>query len=72
VQLQGLLPTPLEVTPILAQQLYKATKGNDAWAFVILDTASDTSTIESKHQQPAPLELTSILEQYEDVFKDHQ
>lgn len=29
VTLQGLITPPLEATPILANQLYKSTKGND-------------------------------------------
>lgn len=38
IKLHGLLPAPLEATPILATKLYNSTKGNDAWAFAIVTT----------------------------------
>jgi len=28
----------IQVTPIIATQLYKGTKGNDTWALVLLDS----------------------------------
>lgn len=38
IKLHGLLPAPLEATPISATKLYNSTKGNDAWAFAIFTT----------------------------------
>lgn len=38
VKIQGVVDSPMQVSPITATQLYKGTKGNDTWAFVIIDS----------------------------------
>jgi len=37
VKLQGINPPPLQLTTISATKVYNSTKGNDVWAFVLVD-----------------------------------
>lgn len=37
IKLQGLLAPPLQLSAIYARKVYNSTKGNDVWAFVLLD-----------------------------------
>jgi len=67
VQLQGLLDTPLHLSAISAQKTYNAAKGNDVWAFMLLDHVpppSLTSTVDTT----LPPEITKLLQSYSYVF----
>jgi hypothetical protein len=69
IVLQGLKHTDQPVQNITAKQVYKSTKGNDIWAFVILNSIS------SDHTPPVTPQLQSddlqlLLTQYADVFND--
>ncbi|WVZ49037.1 LOW QUALITY PROTEIN: hypothetical protein U9M48_000419 [Paspalum notatum var. saurae] len=59
VQLQGLKQSPPQVTAITPEQVFKATHGNDIWAFAIIDS-------------PVPDILQSVLKEYEHVFQEPQ
>jgi hypothetical protein len=37
IKLQGLTDAPMQLSAISATKVYNATKGNDIWAFVLLD-----------------------------------
>ena len=71
MKLQGITPPPLQLTSISATKVYNSTKGNDGWAFVLVDQIpqhqnhSTTSTI-----IPSPIQ--HVLTQYANVFSDPQ
>jgi hypothetical protein len=70
IKLQGLRDQPLHVQSILATKVYNATKGNDVWAFVLLDYVPDhiAQTISDTSQQHTAIQ--NILSTYSDVFTD--
>jgi hypothetical protein len=43
IKLQGLTNQPLELSSISATKVYNSTKGNDVWAFVLLDCIPEPS-----------------------------
>jgi hypothetical protein len=67
VTLQGVLPGPLQATPISVTQLYKYTKGNDTWAFVLVDSISDKTDPPTTNP-----EIQHILDDFAVVFNDPQ
>jgi len=67
VKIQGLLTPPLQATPISATKLYHSAKGNDTWAFAIVDAPSTEVPGLTEPLQPA---IQNILHQYEDVFQE--
>lgn len=72
ITLQGLKLQPIEVSNISAKQIYKATQGNDIWAYVVLDInteqpASNRSTPTANNE-----DIQLLLHQYADVFNDLQ
>jgi hypothetical protein len=67
VVLKGLQSLALEVSSMTAKQVYKCTKGNDVWAFVILDTAIPKELAISE-PQPKEDDLKHLPLQYADVF----
>ena len=66
VTLQGLPEPPLQLSSISATKVYNSTKGNNIWAFVLLDHTP------TKPQQtsPHPDEIQNLLTAYKDVFTD--
>lgn len=57
----------IQVTPIIATQLYKGTKGNDTWALVLLDS------IPPDKQNPTvapPACIQTMLDQHMSIFQD--
>ena len=67
VTIKGLQTPPLQATPISPTQLYKATKGNDTWAFVVLEQTSEPHP-EPTNAEPNNLDLQTILTKYQTVF----
>lgn len=59
-------PTP-EVTAMSAKQVYKSSKGNDIWAFVVLASAH-AAKAPTPNRTQFPEELQLLLAQYADVF----
>ena len=51
IQLHGLQDPPLQLSAISAQKTYNATKGNDVWAFVLLDQAPPPSLSQLNQQR---------------------
>jgi hypothetical protein len=69
VQLQGLHP-PLHLQTMPAKQVYKSSKGNDIWAFVMVDPPKPTNPVQNQHTTTVPQKLQELLDQYDDVFND--
>ncbi|WVZ53353.1 LOW QUALITY PROTEIN: hypothetical protein U9M48_004313 [Paspalum notatum var. saurae] len=59
VHLQGLHPPPLQLTAMTPDQLWKATRGNDIWAFAVVDSPSVSLNT-------AVPTLQTLLSEYED------
>lgn len=72
VKLQGLIDPPLSLTSISAIKVYNATKGNEVWAFVLVDQLHSNIAQEPLEQDRPPPELQSLLHSYKDVFNDPQ
>lgn len=71
VKRQVLLDPPMQLSLISASKVYNATKGNDIWAFVLLDHVLPNATTEPDTTKQTP-ELDQLLQSYEDVFNDPQ
>jgi len=71
VTIQGHQTPPLQATPISPTQLYKATKGNDTWAFVMLQQTSEPNP-DTPSTKLTNLDLQTILTKYHTVFQDPQ
>jgi len=69
VTIQGLQTPPLQATPISPTQLYKAAKGNDTWAFVMLQQTSEPNP-DTPSTKLTNLDLQTILTKYPTVFQD--
>ena len=69
VKLKGIIETPLRLQSISATKVFNSTKGNDIWAFVLLDYVPTTiiSTPSDTSQQS---NILDILLAYSDVFTD--
>ena len=63
VTIKGLQTPPLQATPISPSQLYKATNGNDTWAFVMLEQTSEPHH-EPTSAEPTNPDLQTILTKY--------
>jgi hypothetical protein len=70
VKLQGLLEPPLQATPISATQVYKAARGNDTWAYVILAPTPHPLEASPPDNTTPPPSVQQILDRYKDVFED--
>jgi hypothetical protein len=70
IKLQGLHQPPLGVEPISAHKLYNATKGNNTWAFALVNHASLGSLSPESTKEPIPSEVQTILDQFAQVFQD--
>ncbi|WVZ79446.1 hypothetical protein U9M48_027023 [Paspalum notatum var. saurae] len=64
VHLQGLPPPPLQLTAMTPAQLWKATRGNDIWAFAVVD--SQSISLNTAVLDP----LQTLLSEYEDLFQE--
>ena len=71
VKLQGINPPPLQLTSISATKVYNSTKGNDVWAFVLVDQIPQHQT-QPTNSTILPSSIQQVLTQYEDVFSDPQ
>lgn len=57
------------MSPITATQLYKGTKGNDTWAFVIIDSLPPTQLAPVTSTPPC---IQAVLDEHKQVFQDPQ
>ncbi|WVZ52626.1 hypothetical protein U9M48_003668 [Paspalum notatum var. saurae] len=64
IQLQGLKPVPMHLSAITPEQVWKATQGNDIWAFAVIDCP----LVSVSGDIPAPIQ--SILHKYTEVFQE--
>lgn len=70
VKLQGLQDIPFQLHSISATKVYNYAKGNDVWAFVLVDQL-DNSVPKSLNQQIShPPAINALLQAYVDVFPD--
>jgi hypothetical protein len=53
----------LALQPIEAEQLWKSAKGNDIWAFAVVECISAPS------EQDIPTSTQAIIHQYADIFQ---
>ncbi|WVZ52821.1 hypothetical protein U9M48_003843, partial [Paspalum notatum var. saurae] len=64
IMLKGVPSTPVQLAAITPEQLWKATKGNDIWAFAVVETPPVT------HVSDVPPAVQSLLSQFQDVFQE--
>ena len=67
ILLKGIPSQSPEVSPMSAKQVYKSSKGNDIWAFVVLAKTHATQAL-VHHNDTVPDSLQLLLTQYADVF----
>lgn len=72
VKLQGLQDPPLQLHSILATKVYNSAKGNDVWAYVLVDQLDDSVTTSLHQPSPTPQSIKDLLVAYADVFHDPQ
>lgn len=72
MKLQGLLDQPLQLSSISATKVYNSTKGNDVWAFVLLDYVADKSPTTPEPPTTLSKPVQQLLDIYQDVFTDPQ
>ena len=72
VKLQGIISPPLQAKPISATKLYKDTKGNNSWAFVIVKPTHATLSPPNLPPVEPPPAIQHILDQHSQVFHDPQ
>lgn len=70
VTLKGLQPQPLALNTISAKQVYKSTKGNDIWAYVIVDAPKPAPPPVSKQNKEEAEGIHQSLVQYADLFQE--
>jgi hypothetical protein len=72
VKLKGLTSPPLQVSTISAIKVYISTKGNDIWAFVLVDQVLPPPGTTTKDSKKLPETIQDLLVVYKDVFTDPQ
>jgi len=70
VTLEGLQQSPLTVDSISATQLFKSIKGNNIWAYVMVDSPASTNATKLPPDPPQTEELHDLLLQYANIFQD--
>lgn len=68
VKLQGLQAPALQLSQMSAKKVYNPTRGNDVWAFVLLDYVPDTLSTTSQIASDPPPQIQNLLTTYADVF----
>ncbi|WVZ52496.1 hypothetical protein U9M48_003550 [Paspalum notatum var. saurae] len=64
ILLKGVPSTSVQLAAITPEQLWKATKGNDIWAFAVVEIPPVT------HVSDVPPAVQSLLSQFQDVFQE--
>jgi hypothetical protein len=54
----------LQVQPIEAKQLWKAAKGNDIWAFAVVECVQEAG------EQTIPKSVQEVIDRFPNLFKD--
>jgi len=70
VHLQGLHQSPLSLTAISATKVFNSAKGNDVWAYVLVDQHKDTLSPPNIISSTESDQLKLLLAKYKDVFTD--
>jgi len=68
ITLQGTHSPPLQLSTMSADQLLKCYKGNDVWAFALVDIPTEAAP--SPDCVPVPDCVQTVLAQYEDLFQE--
>lgn len=69
VTLKGLQPSPPAVDTISAKKVFKSMKGNDIWAYVMVESLSDSTTQQCLQPQPHAEDIQDLVLQYA-VFQE--
>lgn len=72
IKLQGIQEPPMNISAISATKVFNSAKGNDVWAFVLVDHIPDPSTTTIVAPNTPPESIQTLLTQYRDVFQDPQ
>ena len=72
IQLKGLTAPPLHISAISANKVYKATKSNELWAFVLLDYTPIPNPTQTPQHTTTKEDIQHLLTVYKDVFTDPQ
>jgi hypothetical protein len=70
VKLQGLHHSLAQLSQMSATKVFNSAKGNDVWAFVLLDYVPDTLSPTISPPSSPPLEIQHLLTTYADVFAE--
>jgi len=68
VHLQGLQQSPLSLTTISATKVFNSAKGNDVWAYVLVDQHKDTLSPPNIISSTESDQLKLLLAKYKDVL----
>ena len=69
---QGPDCTPLHISTISTNKVYKATKSNELWAFVLLDYTPIPNPTQTPQHTTTKEDIQHLLTVYKDVFTDPQ
>jgi hypothetical protein len=70
IKLQGLVEPPCQLSAILTTKVCNSTKGNDIWAFVLLDHVSEHILTTMQEPPSLPTAINTLLQSYNDIFKE--
>lgn len=70
ITLQGVKAIPLAISPISPTKVFKSTKGNEVWAYVLLNHTPTNPNPPKTLPQPPPESIQHTILTYKDVFQD--
>lgn len=70
IKLQGLKDVDQQPAAISATKVYKSAKGNDIWAYVLLDQVQEHIVNSIRDPPSLPAAINTLLQTYSDVFKE--
>ena len=70
VKLQGLLEPPLQLHSISATKVHNSAKGNDVWAYVLVDQLNEPLNSSLPPPSTPPPQIQDLLTTYADLFQD--
>ena len=70
ITLKGLQPPQSSVSTILGKKVFKSIKGNDIWAYVIIDSPTSPSPADRAAQKSSDEDIHDLLVQYADIFQN--
>jgi hypothetical protein len=70
IKLQGLVEPPCQLSAISATKVCNSTKGNDIWAFVLLDHVPEHIFTTMSEPPSLPTAINTLLQSYSDIFQE--